>query len=47
VLGTADGANAWANNEVGVAWIEKAIHKPLKVLQCDFIRKKRIGGIYW
>jgi len=47
VLGTADGANAWANNEVGVAWIEKAIHKPLKVLQCDFIRKKRISEIYW
>jgi len=42
VSGTADGANAWANNEVGVAWTEKAIHKPPKILQCDFIRKKRI-----
>lgn len=40
--GTADGANAWANNEVGVAWTEKAIHRPPKILQRDFIRKKRI-----
>ncbi len=39
MLGTADGASAWANNEVGIAWIEKAIHKPPKVPQIDFIRK--------
>jgi hypothetical protein len=39
VLDTADGASAWANNEVGVAWIEKAIHKPPKVRQIDFTRK--------
>jgi len=44
VSGTADGANAWANNEVAIAWTEKAIHKPPKVLQCDFIRKKRISN---
>ncbi len=37
--GTADGASAWANNEVGVARIENAIHKPPKVRQSDFIRK--------
>ena len=46
MLGTADGASAWASNEVGAAWIEKAIHKPPKVLQCDFIRKKRIRKVY-
>jgi len=39
VLGTADGASAWANNEVGAAWIENAIHKPPKVPRSDFIRK--------
>jgi hypothetical protein len=39
VLGTADGASAWANDAVGVAWIEKATHKPPKVPQSDFIRK--------
>jgi len=39
VLGTADGASAWANNEVGIAWIEKAIHKQPKVPQIDLIRK--------
>ncbi len=40
MLGTADGASAWANNEVGIAWIEKAIHKPPKVPQIDFIRTR-------
>ena len=39
MLGTADGASAWANDAVGVAWIEKATHKPPKVPQSDFIRK--------
>ena len=39
MLGTADGASAWANNEVGAAWIENAIHKPPKVPRSDFIRK--------
>ena len=39
MLGTADGASAWANDEAGVTWIEKAIHKPPKVPQSDFIRK--------
>jgi len=39
VLGTADGASAWANNEVGAAWIENAIHKPPKVPRSDFIRR--------
>ena len=39
MLGTADGASAWANTGVGVAWIEKAIHKTLKVPQSDLIRK--------
>ena len=39
MLGTADGASTWANDAVGVAWIEKATHKPPKVPQSDFIRK--------
>ena len=39
MLGTADGASAWANNEVGAAWIENAIHKPPKVPRSDFIRR--------
>jgi len=39
MLGTVDGASAWANKEVGVAWIEKAIHKTPKVPQSDLIRK--------
>ena len=39
MLGTADGASACANNEVGVAWIETAIHKLPNVPQSDFIRK--------
>jgi hypothetical protein len=37
--GTADGASAWANNRVGVARIDNAIHKPLKVPQSVLIRK--------
>ena len=39
MLGTADGASAWANNAVDVAWIENATHKPLKVPQSDLIPK--------
>jgi hypothetical protein len=41
VLGTADGASAWANDAVGVVWIVKTIHKPPKVPQIDFIRKSK------
>jgi hypothetical protein len=37
VLGTADGASAWANNAVDVAWIENAMYNPLKVPQSDLI----------
>ena len=39
MLGTADGARTWANNEAGIAWIEKAIHKPPKIPRSDLIRK--------
>jgi hypothetical protein len=40
VLGTADGASAWANNAFDLARIENAIHKPPKVPQSDLIRKE-------
>ena len=39
VLGTADGASAWANNAVGVARIENATHKLPEVPQSDLIPK--------
>ena len=40
VLGTADGASAWANNAVGVARIENAMHKLPQVARSDLIQKK-------
>jgi hypothetical protein len=40
VLGTADGASAWANNAVDVARIENATHKLPEVPQSDLIPKK-------
>jgi hypothetical protein len=40
VLGTADGASAWANNAVGGASIENATHKLPEVPRSDLIQKK-------
>ena len=40
MLGTADGASAWANNAVGVARIENAMHKLPQVARSDLIQKK-------
>src|SRR5437016_2517098 len=38
VFGTADGARAWANNAVGIVWIESVIHKPTTFAESDVIR---------
>jgi hypothetical protein len=47
VSGTADGANAWANNAGGVARIENTIHKLPEVPQSNLIRKESVLICEW